>query len=135
MLSEAIGWALPELRAEAEANMHSACTIRGEATGEPTTDPDTGKVTPAEGALIYSGPCRVRPAGTVQDSRESGGAEVFTYDYVVSVPTFVTAVIEGMSCRIDASPDAALVGLDLEIQQVARGEQITARRLACSEVS
>ncbi len=135
MLSEAVGWALPELRAEAEANMLSVCTIRGEATGEPTTDPDTGRVTPAEGAPIYSGPCRVRPAGTQADSRESGGTEVFMFDYVVSVPVSVTAVIEGMLCHIDASPDAALVGVNLEIQQVARGEQITARRLACSEVS
>lgn len=115
--------------------MTSACTIRGESTGEPTTDPDTGKVTPAEGALIYSGRCRVRPAGTVQDAGESGGAETFTFDYVVSVPFSVTTVIEGMSCRIDASPDPALVGLDLEIEQVARGDHITARRLACREVS
>lgn len=115
--------------------MTATCTIRGAAVGRPTTDPESGKVTPPEAPVIYEGRCRVRPAGTQQDPRESGGAEVFTFDYQVTVPFFVTAVIEGMSCRIDSSPDGALVGLELEIQQVARGDHITARRLACKEVS
>jgi len=115
--------------------MTATCTIRGEAAGEPTTDPESGKVTPAEGALVYSGRCRVRPAGTQADAREMGGAETFIFDFVVSVPFAVDGVVEGMTCRVDASPDPALVGLELEIEQVARGDHITARRLACKEVS
>lgn len=122
-------------RWRAESLMTSACTIRGAATGEPTTDPDTGQVTPAEGVVIYSGRCRVRPAGTVQDSDEAGGAELFSFDYLVSVPFSVTTVIEGQRLTIDASPDPALVGRVLEIQQVARGEHISARRLSCREVA
>lgn len=121
-------------RTTAESLMSSACTIRGEA-GESATDPETGEVTPVLGSVVYSGPCRVRPAGTVQDSDEAGGAELFSFDYLVSVPFFVTAVIEGHRLTVDASPDPALVGRVLEIQQVARGEHITARRLSCREVS
>lgn len=64
-----------------------------------------------------------------------GGDEAFVFDYVVSVPFSVSTLVEGMTCRIDSSPDMALVGLELEIEQVARGDHITARRLACKEVS
>lgn len=119
--------------------MSSTCTIRARAEGESTTDPETGAVTPAKGAVVYSGPCRVRPAGsnggTQADVREAAGAEVFAFDYLVTVPFSVTTVIEAMTCRIDSSPDPAIVGRDLQIEQVARGDHITARRLSCKEVS
>ena len=115
--------------------MSSTCTIRAEATGEPTTDPESGKVTPAEGDIVYAGPCRVRPAGTVQDSRESGGDELFAFDYQVSIPFSATGVTEGHRVTIDSSPDPALIGRELDVEQVGRGDTLTARRLACKEVS
>ena len=134
MLVDDVAHALPELRAQAESLMTSTCTIRESATGEPVTGPD-GEVTFPPGAVVYSGPCRIRPVSPQGRSVEAGGGEMFAFDYLVSVPFVATGIREGMPLHIDASPDPAAVGLDLEIQQVARGDNITARRLACSEVA
>jgi hypothetical protein len=64
-----------------------------------------------------------------------GGAQVFAFDYLVSVPFAVTDVQEGHRVTVTASPDPALVGVTVEVQKVDRGEHITARRLSCNEVS
>ena len=118
----------------AESLMTSTCTIRERGT-EPVTDPETFEVTFPPGAVVYSGKCRVRPAGREAQTGTSGGAEVFTFDYLVSVPFSVADVDEGHLLTVDASPDPALVGVSLEVQKVDRGDNITARRLSCNEVA
>ena len=137
MLVDDIAHALPELRAQAESLMTSTCTIREKASGEPVTGPD-GEVTFPPGPVVYSGKCRVRPAGGQSGTVDVGGAELFTFDYLVSLPFDADGsanVREGMPCRIDTSPDPALVGVEVEVSKVDRGDHITARRLFCSEVS
>jgi hypothetical protein len=122
-------------RFRAESLMTSTCTIRATAS-IPVTDPDTGEVTFPAGATVYSGKCRVRPVTSRSGSTEDvGGAEVFTFDYLISVPFSVTDVAEGHRLTITASPDPALVGVEVEVQKVDRGEHITARRLSCNEVA
>jgi hypothetical protein len=59
---------------------------------------------------------------------------VFAFDYLVSVPFAATAVREKQRLTVDTSADAALVGVTVEIQKVDRGDHISARRLACTEV-
>lgn len=119
-----------------ESLMTSTCTIRARSTGT-TTDPDTGEVVAALGEVIYAGKCRVRP----QASRGAGdfgtpGAEAFRVDHVVSVPFSATGIRAGHRVTIDSSPDADLVGLEVEVQPVRfGGDHISARRLACQEVS
>jgi hypothetical protein len=137
MLADDVAWVLPDLRAEAEAWMPSTCTIRAR-DGDWTTDPDTGEATQAPGSTVYSGRCRVRPAGREAQPQQVGGAEAFVFDYLVSIPFGAEGsanVREGMPCTIDSSPDPALAGVELEIQKVDRGEHISARRLACNEVA
>ena len=119
----------------AESLMTSTCTIREKSAGEPVTDPNSGAVTYPEGDVVYSGRCRVRPEGRQAQTAEAGGAELFTFDYLVSVPFSVTGVIEGMPCKIDTSSDPDLIGVTVEVRKVDRGEHITARRLSCSEVA
>lgn len=117
--------------------MTSTCTIRAKATGERTTAAD-GTVTFPVGAVVYSGKCRFRPAsGPGGDStvRDVGGVEAFTFDYLVSVPFSASGVREGHRVTCDSSPDPALVGVEVEVQHVDRGEHITARRLQCTEVA
>jgi hypothetical protein len=111
--------------------MTSACTVF--APGEPVTDPQTGEVTDTQGA-VWSGPCRIRPAGST-GTLEVGGAEMFTYDYLVSLPASVDAVVAGHRLTVTASPDAALAGVTMEVQRVDRGDTITARRLFCRDVA
>lgn len=112
--------------------MTSTCRIF--ITGAPVTDPETGAVTYGELDPLET-PCRVRPAGTqAQGNGEVGGAEAVTSGYVVSVP-FAVTVQELQRVVVTSSPDPSLVGLSLEIRQVARGDNITARRLLCEEVA
>lgn len=66
---------------------------------------------------------------------EAGGANLFTFDYLVSVPFSVTDLAEGQRVLLLTSPDPALVGVEVEVRKVDRGDNITARRLACTEVS
>lgn len=133
MLSDAIGQVLPDLRAEAEARMTSTCRIG--LVGDPVDDPVTGEVTyPVTGAA-YSGKCRVRPATLQAQSRQMGGAETFVSDVLVSVPVSATGIRKGMTVEVTASPDADLVGLRAEIQDVGRGDSLTARRMWCLEVA
>ena len=132
MLSDAVATALPELRAEAEALMASTCTIG--APGEPVTDSETGEVTfPLD--VAYEGKCRVRPATLQAQSRNLGGAEAFVSDVMLSVPVNAEGIRKGMRVVIDSSPDADAVGLLLEIQDVGRGDSLSARRMWCLEVS
>jgi hypothetical protein len=121
-------------RRAAERLMTSACTVF--APGEPVTDPQTGEVTDTQGA-VWSGPCRIRPAGggSTGGADEVGGAEVFTYDYMVSLPVAVDVVVAGHRLTVTASPDAALAGVTMEVQRVDRGDTITARRLFCRDVA
>lgn len=112
--------------------MTSTCTVF--TPGGPVTDPNTGEVTATPGAPVYSGKCRVRPAGTQGSTLTVGGAEAYTFDYVISVPFSATAVTEGQRLTVTASPDPALVGITVKIEKTLRGEHLTARRLACTEV-
>lgn len=117
----------------AELLMTSVCVIRERGTGR-TFDPNTGEDVATPGAVVYDGKCRVRPAGRESHELQSGGAEVFTFDYVVSVPFSVSGVREGHRLTVTASPDPDLPGVELEVRKVDRGEHITARRLVCAEV-
>jgi hypothetical protein len=122
---------LTTARARAESLMSSTCTVF--TPGEPITDPNTGAVTSSQ-TTVWFGPCRVRPAGRQSNPEIIGGAEAFSFDYLVSLPFSATAVIEKMRLTVTGSPDPALVGITVEIQKVDRGDHITARRLACTEV-
>ena len=119
------------VHAYAEALMDS--TIQFFTSGDPVTDPSTGEVTTVQ-QVVWSGPCRIRPAAYVARSVEVGGAEMFTYDYLVSIPWSVTEVIEHMRGTVTSCPDLALAGVTVEVQKVARGSTISARRLACTVV-
>lgn len=118
-------------RARAESLMDS--TIQFFTPGAPVTDPNTGEVTEGQ-TVVWSGPCRVRPAAYVAREVEIGGGEAFTYDYLISIPWAVTQVLEHHRGTVTFSPDLALAGLTVEVQKVARGSTITARRLACTVV-
>lgn len=125
-----------QARVLAESLMRSTCTIR--VVGEPATDPETGHVVAEPGDIVYTGPCRVRPAsgpGGNSQGRVVAGDEVTTFDYLVSVPFTVTAVSERDRVTVTASPDSALVGVEIEVAHVDRGENISARRLQCREVA
>ena len=116
-------------RRYAESLMDS--TIQFFTTGDPVTDPSTGEVTDAQ-VVVWSGKCRIRPYDSLSSATEVGGAETFTYDYLVSVPWSVTEVVEHMHGTVTFCPDLALAGVTMEVQKVYRGSTLTARRMACT---
>lgn len=129
-----IGFASPEEtaalgRAFAESIMSATCEIRAVAAGS-TTNPNTGEIVTFDGALIYAGKCHVQPGGGSGVQVEGG--EVFTYDFLVSVPARVAGVSGGQLLTIVTSPDPDLVGRVMEIQRVDRADFRTARRLQCN---
>ena len=116
--------------------MTTTCSIAPPGT-TPVMDPETGEVTFPDGAAVYAGPCRVRPAsgpGGSSGTAQVAGVELFRFDYLVSVPFSVAGVQERDRLKITASPDPALVGVELEVRHVDRGEHLSARRLQCQEV-
>lgn len=118
-------------RSRAESLMDS--TIQFFTPGAPVTDPSTGEVTTGQ-SVVWSGRCRIRTAGYVAREVEAGGAEVFTYDYLVSIPWSVTQVLEHHRGTVTSCPDLALAGVTVEVQKVARGSTLSARRMACTVV-
>jgi hypothetical protein len=118
----------------AERQMTSTCRIF--TAGPLVTDPESGEVSHSEVGPCVS-QCRVRPNTAVRGSEsDTGGSELLATGYVVSVPFALSpppAVLQRLV--VESSPDASLIGLSLEIRQVARGDHITARRLLCEEVA
>jgi hypothetical protein len=121
-------------RTMARQQMTSTCRIF--TAGPAVTDPITGAVTHTELNPVTTA-CRVRPAGTSGNSggtgQDVGGAESIAAGFVVSLPFAVTPTLF-QRLVVTQSPDPSLVGLPLEIRQIARGDNITARRLLCEEV-
>jgi hypothetical protein len=101
--------------------------------GEDVTDPNTGEVTSTQ-EVVWAGKCRIRPADAVARTADVGGVEVFAFDYLVSIPWSVTEVFERMRGTVTDCPDLALAGVTMEVQRVARGSHISARRLMCTVV-
>lgn len=129
-----IGFASPAAtaalgRAFAESIMSATCEVRALAAGT-TTDPNTGEIITPDGALIYAGKCHVQPGGG--SAAQVEGGEVFTYDFLVSLPASVTGVSGGHLLTVTTSPDPDLVGRAMEVQRVDRGDYRTARRLQCN---
>lgn len=116
--------------------MTSACSVYASGAGAAATDQTTGLVTRTPTA-IWTGPCRVRPAsvGLRTMTTEIADAEVFRYDYRISIPFSVTGVTEGHFVTVTSSPDPALVGTTYEIHKVDRGDNVSARRLNCQRVT
>lgn len=110
--------------------MVDACTIAAHAT-RGALNTTTGQYPSVAGALIYSGPCRVKSQGE-GNVAEAGEQAVSLWPFQVSVPVSVTDVGVDHVVTITASAlDPALVGTELRVRHVTKGSHITARRLAC----
>lgn len=112
--------------------MTDACQVVRMGT-TPTVNPTTGQETYPE-TVQYTGPCRVRP--NLRDSdAEFGEQQVQVLSHLVSIPVSEADVVPDDVVHVTASDDASLVGKRLRVRAVARGTNITARRLACEEMA
>jgi hypothetical protein len=116
----------------AESLMTSQCRVFRRGANE--TDLETGEVTSSDAETVFEGPCRVKPANNQADAQDVGGIEVTRFDYIVSIPFAAFGVTTGDRLTVTASPDASLIGIELEVRKPFGGDHVTARRLACAEV-
>jgi hypothetical protein len=121
-------------RGRAQLLMTSTCSVF--VPGAPTTDQTSGLISRTPTA-VWSGPCRVRPAsiGLRTMTTNVADSESFRFDYRISIPFDVTAVLEGHMVTVTASPDPALVGTTYEVHRVDRGDNVSARRLICQRIA
>ena len=119
----------------AEHLMTDTCTIT-RANGDPTYNPSTLTYTPATPTTVYSGKCRVKPSVLSGNTTVQAGEErVALWPFSVSVPFSATDVELDDIVTVTASADASLVGRPLRVRSIARGTNVTARRLDCEETS
>lgn len=119
-------------RRTAEALMTS--TVRYFTLGDPTTADDGTVTYPEVDPIRCQG--RVRPATARDYPTELSGEEVFASNYLVAVPFGQTPVPRvKQRVVIETSPDPALVGAELQIRQVALGDNLSGRRMLCYKVS
>jgi hypothetical protein len=128
-----LGELLIEARAAAEALMVDTCTITRQ--GDPTTDPDTGVVTP-DPDTIYAGRCRVQQARAVGQRTDTGQVSVVMLRLELQIPTSVTGVAEGDDVVVDTSVhDPDLPGRRFRVRDLAHKSHASARRIGCEEVT
>lgn len=109
-------------------------TLRYFTLGPQTTDPTSGAVTQPE-LNPHTAPCKVRPATERDFPAQAGGGQVFSSNYVVSMPFAQTPVpTVGQRIVVESSPDPAVVGAAMQIRHVDIGDAITARRMLCFKV-
>ena len=119
-------------RARAESLMVDTCQVVT-VSSTPTTNPTTGVETYPE-TIRYTGMCRVRPNFRNSDAN-FGDQQVQILSHLVSLPMSATSVATDDVIVVTASLDASLVGKRLRVRSIARGTHVTARRLACEEVT
>ncbi|WP_431999328.1 DUF6093 family protein [Streptomyces sioyaensis] len=124
-------------RAAAAGLMRETVTIRAAAAGG--FDWESGTETPGTGAVLYTGPARVKPAAQMGREVDAGERNVTLRQYVVSVPWVSPAlserVVPGATVDVDASPDGRLVGLRLWVTGVEYGSTATAWRISAEDRS
>lgn len=119
-------------RVAAEALMADACTIRR--ASAPTTDPDSGVVTPTT-TTIYSGKCKVQQAQAASNTnpREVGEAYLLLLHLEVHLPVSVTGLDTDDEVTITASNDPDLIGRVFRIRELSHKTYATARRVGVQE--
>lgn len=140
MLGDDIAWALPELRAQAESNMTSLCTITRPSTDKGEMNPVTRKYDNLPGVTtIYTGKCRVQIKSVVAATSDSNagerlaGVQQFELQIPVSGTDEVSTndVVEILSSPLDSS----LEGRKFTVSGRHEKSQATARRLPLRAVT
>lgn len=136
-LADAIAATLPELRAHAESMMVDACTVTRASAGAPVVDNNSGTVTPAAPATIYSGPCRVQLPDAVEKAEEAGGDALSVQAAIISLPIAgsESVAVGDVVTVTGATFDAELSGVTYVVRGLHRKTHATSRRLRCEEAN
>ena len=114
----------------AERGMVDACTIRR--GGTPTTDEDTGVVTPAW-TQLYAGKCRVQQGLAQAAQQEAGEDYLLQLRLEVQLPVAVTGLEPGDEVTVTASQDPDLVNRVFLVRDLFHKTDLTSRRVGVTE--
>lgn len=124
---------LPFLRTQAESLMLDSCTVQR--PGEPTTDPDTGAVTPSLSA-VYTGPCKVQQTIAQSSNPTAGGHQFTIQDSRVDFPVAAGPLMVDDVVTVTASVlDPQLVGTVFRIVELFHKSMATAQRTRVETVA
>lgn len=120
-------------RAAAEARMLDTGTVTR--PGTPTTDPDTGVVTPTS-TTIYTGKCRIRQAVVMDRPLESGQAQRYVQHSILSLPIAAPALLtDDIFTMTTSALTANLVGRTWHVRGLSGDTNATAARYEVVEVT
>lgn len=124
---------LLDLRELAESLMVDTCTIE-RPSGDTTTDPNTGAVTPAAPAQLYSGPCRFQIRSSAEERTDSGEQRFRLSSSVVKLPISATKYADGdLVTWVTSRHDPAGPGRHFRVVAVEEKSHATERRLNVEE--
>jgi len=119
-------------RAMAEVRMQDTCTIR-RPTGDETTDPNTGEITPTYETL-YQGKCRIQQQAMQAQQQDAGEAYLLMVRLEVHLPITVTGLQPDDEVLVTTSiSDPDLPDRTFYIRDLAHASEKTARRVGVVE--
>lgn len=128
---------LEQLQASAvgDAGMPDLCTVTNPATGEGTTDPNTGDWIPPAGTVVHgpAGACRAQATNQSEQTVVVGQEVVTLHPYMVAIPASAGEVVVDAIVHIDTSDDPHLQGRDLIVRSVHHTSFLARRLLLCDD--
>jgi len=122
-------------RRAAEANMVDACVLTRRTAPIPLNE-STGIHAPGTPTTIYTGKCEVQMPQSANRNPGAGDVEWTVQALVLKLPMSVVGAQVDDTVTITASQlDPDLVGRVLKVVSLAHKSHMTARRLACEEVT
>jgi hypothetical protein len=112
-----------------QVTMVDRCEIR-RGGGQQVYDPVTQTYTPSPGALVWSGPCRVRSAGTVGGGGPEVGEQIITLRaYRATLPLDALGIDPDDRFTVTESADAQLLTVPLRVVDPQAGTDAKFRRV------
>lgn len=132
-LGDAIAWALPDLRVQAESTMTATATVtRG---GDPVFDPNTGLMTSTSTTVVADTPARLRQPTAVEANVMFGEQDVTKTRFIVDFPWTVTGVNIDDVVRFTEADDPEMLGHEFKVVGMSmRNHQVT-RSYGCEVVA
>jgi hypothetical protein len=115
------------LRGMVDGFLVDTCEIRAPGT-EPVFDPMTGTYSSAEGPVVYSGRCLLRPPAVVATVVVVGEQPVSLRSFDLTLPWDTVGVAVGHKVTMVSSGDPHLVGRIFRVVDVLGGSEAPHRR-------
>ena len=132
-LGAAIADQIPFLRSQAESLMVDTARVTRPG-GEPTFDPATGLLTPSDGTVIFSGPCRLIPPSGIANTPVFGEQQVTESRYVACFRHDATDAKIGDIVTFTESDDPDVLDRSFRIAAVPASSFVVYKGYPCESV-